>query len=145
MNQEILRRLEEIEARAAKATPGPWKWDEIPEDGTGRYWGLWSQNRWLSDPEVLGPYPEDEDCLSVEVRQADADFIAACREDNPWLCQVVRELFARLERSEAVIEAARAYVALGRQFETVDPIKESAKRFQALEEALAALEEGTDD
>jgi len=145
MNQEILKRLEEIEARAAKATPGPWKWDEIPEDGAGRYWGLWSQNRWLSDPEVLGPYPEDEDCLSVEVRQADADFIAACREDNPWLCQVVRELFARLERSEAVIEAARAYVVLGRQFETVDPIKESAKRFQALEEALAALEEGTDD
>jgi len=74
----ILQRLEEIEARAKRATPGPWKWDEIPEDGAGRYWGLWSQNRWLSDPEVLGPYPEDEDCLSVEVRQADA------RDQSGW-------------------------------------------------------------
>ena len=62
--------------------------------------------------------------------------------DTAWLCQVVRELLARSERLEAVAEAARAYVALGRQFETVDPIKESAKRFQALEEAIAVLEEG---
>jgi len=123
--EAILQRLEEIEARAEKATPGPWKWDEIPEDGAGRYWGLWSQNRWLSDPEVLGPYPEDEDCLSVEVRQADADFIAACREDLPWLCQVVRELFARLERLEAVAEAARV---------VTEPLEK-------LHQTLAALEE----
>jgi len=64
--------------------------------------------------------------------------------DTAWLCQVVRELIARSERLEAVAEAARAYVALGRQFETVDLIRESAKRFQALEEALATLEEVQD-
>ena len=121
MTKEILKRIEEIEARAKKATPGPW----IRED----YSAGWS----IIYAKVLKKGAPRYQICDFATRD-DAEFIAGCREDTPWLCELVRRLLA-------VAEAARAYVALGRQFETVDPIRESAKRFQALEEVLAKLEE----
>jgi len=193
--EEIQRRLEEIEARAAKATPGPWESDGV------RVYSYHSKCK----------YGLVADCdLELAIKGAepqlpyDPDFIAHTREDVPWLRQIVRELLAqyaamqeplewlasieecgdgfvvgdpmneehakhcpecqailaarkalqfeagrelldRLDKLERVAEAARAYVALGREFSEIDPIKESAKRFRALEEALAALEEASNE
>jgi len=99
MSQEILKRVEEIEARAAKATPGPWKWIRYEEDP---YWHRELQGASRHVIEVgpaLGVWPED------------ADFIARSREDTPWLCKVVRHLFAQfaatLERLRKLESAAR--------------------------------------
>ena len=75
INEKTLRRLKEIEERAAKATPGPWK--------TYKYIGVWP---------IKGPPPGDEG--GNFERQEDAEFIAHARMDVPWLCEVVRHLIA---------------------------------------------------
>jgi len=80
-DKEILERLEKIEARAEKATPGPWEWDEgvlIAAD----------------EREIMEWEPE---CMQWK----DMEFIAHSREDVPWLCKTVWQLVARLEGVEA--------------------------------------------
>ena len=61
--------LEAIEARAAKARPGPWEFASVTALRT----------------------------LGVNVTAPDADFITAAREDVPALCREVRRLRAALE------------------------------------------------
>jgi len=87
MNKEILKRLEEIEKRANKTTPGPWRW--IPHKGDP-YW----RHELQGTSRHVGVWPED------------ADFIAHTREDVPWLCQVVRELLAQYAAMREAIEEA---------------------------------------
>lgn len=118
--EEILKRLEEIEARAKKATPGPWTWEDYSVGWSIVYARVFRR--------AAGKYQ-----ICDFATRDDASFIACTREDIPLLCGLARKLLA-------VAEAARAYVELGREFESVDEIKESAKRFWALEQALAALE-----
>ena len=75
---EILRRLEEIESRAAKATPGPWEW--MPYNTALRAGGAM----------VLAGGRD-----GIEVNNKNAEFIAHARTDIPWLCRTVRELLAQ--------------------------------------------------
>jgi len=94
MNEEILKRLEEIEARAARATPGRWE----------------SQERQLvlfvgNDTKIVcqcHPWPITDEVW--EQAKTDMIFIAHSREDVPWLCQVARELLAQNAAMRAALE-----------------------------------------
>ncbi len=77
--------LEQIEARAAKATPGPWEVDNdlsvyTKDGGHGTPWTLF---------DTVGNEGEDN---------PNADFIAHAREDIPALIAEVRRLTAELTR-----------------------------------------------
>jgi len=80
MNGEILKRLKELEARAAKATPGPWKLQTHVVEPQG------SSQVIRCDDRI--DFWNDESC-------ANAKFIANAREDVPWLCQTIRRLVAQ--------------------------------------------------
>jgi len=131
----ILQRLKEIEARAARATPGPWKWRDI-----------WAGPPYieLESPEGSVLYPRGGEESDLEVREEDKMFIAHSREDVPWLCRVTRELLARFERLEAVAEAAREYLhdvdALVRNEPTIYQYEPGEDKTWRLRKALAALE-----
>jgi len=93
-SEAILRRLGEIEARAEKATPGPWTWEEY-SIGWGAVYA-----RVLR--KAAGKYQ-----ICDFATRDDAEFIACARESVPWLCQIVRQLVVLLEKQEAAAEAAR--------------------------------------
>jgi len=96
-NQEILKRLEEIEARTEKATPGPWRPDLLLyEDLTV---GITSS---LTGQLVANCYAIGEIDPNIN-----GEFIAHSREDVPWLCKTVRQLVARLEEIKAKNAAMR--------------------------------------
>jgi len=94
---EILQRLEEIEARVARATPGPWESDGV------RVYSDYSKCKYnlVADCDLELAIKGTEPQLPW-----DPHFIAHAREDVPWLCQVTRELLARLKRLEEVAETA---------------------------------------
>ena len=96
--EEILKRLEEIEARAAKATPGPWKWvlDDDPINFCAEE---------LVDPEGKPVIGVDE--YLIDISPDDAEFITHAREDVPWLCQVVRKLLENENKHEQYVKSAR--------------------------------------
>jgi len=81
----------------------------------------------------------------LEEIEVDADMGVSSPDSAAWLCQVVRELLARLERLEAVGEAARKVWNAAS-----DDVKEDMwfevppdwEVWEELEKALAALEEG---
>jgi len=149
----ILKRLEEIEARAKRATPGPWEikhykgrqgeawWHSYYCRSSGKtVWGGLKRLTWDGED----PIPSD-----------DLLFISNAREDVPWLCQVTRELLARLEQLEAVAKAARELLKFppdsmnGEDWEWAwDQLyADSQEQVKAVRErarkALAALEEET--
>ena len=88
LNDEELR---EIEQRAEKATPGPWK----VESSTEGDWVL--DNR---DDVIAGTF----------VQEGDADFIAHAREDVPALIAEVRRLRETSPFSLAEIQLIRGCV-----------------------------------
>jgi len=120
-NQEILKRIEQIEARTEKATPGPWEWDEgvlIAAD----------------EREIMEWEPE-------YMQWKDMEFIAHSRTDVPWLCELARKLLAV---AEAAQEFHDAIYNEKNVYETWPDIMESREVYEAgnrLREALAALEE----
>jgi len=94
---EILQRLEEIEARAARATPGPWESDGV------RVYSDYSRCRYnlVADCDLELAIKGTEPQLPQ-----DPDFIAHAREDVPWLCRVMRELIAQNAAMREALEAA---------------------------------------
>ena len=90
--RKLLERIEEIEARAAKATPGPWKLETHIVEPEGSSQVIRCGDR--------------VDCWNNE-SCANAEFIAHAREDVPWLCETVRQLIARLGAVEAQNAAMR--------------------------------------
>lgn len=76
-------RLDELEALAANATPGPWHWRE-------------------DERELLAPWAEVVFGSDDDPEEADAEFIAAA---NPV---TVRALIARVREAEAKLEQVRA-------------------------------------
>lgn len=78
--------LAEIEARAAKATPGPWSTEKPPKDRDG--WQLGTLVAAVARGQCVyaappgGSFPE-----------ADRRFIAHSREDVPSLCALARQHF----------------------------------------------------
>lgn len=105
--------LAEIEARAAKATPGPWvvaPWDG--DEGNVRLTvtvgpdaGGWM----VADGDWHGPGDAPHD------REANAAFMAAARADVPALLAEVRRL------QGVVAEQAKALEALGRKLRWSGP------------------------
>jgi len=94
--ERILRRVEEIERRANKATPGPWEASPmgfpVAEDGM-IVEGAGAEVHPFADVAAkTGVIGERRTGKQVV---ADAEFIAHAREDVPWLCQVVQELIAQ--------------------------------------------------
>ncbi len=89
-------RLEEIEARAEKATPGQWR--------------LWSRGEPITDPAwaagkvgCCGIGPFDKPVISQwagygYISPADEDFLLYAREDIPWLVDQLRAARAEAER-----------------------------------------------
>lgn len=118
INEEILKRLKEIEERTAKATPGPW---------VARYAFVFSQptGRTVMEYDWLHHKP-------------DLDFILHAREDVPWLLQLVKKLLT-------VAEAARKLIAqhevdgYRHTEEGLMPVIREQELLD-LKEALAALE-----
>jgi hypothetical protein len=93
-------RLAEIAARAAAATPGPWArhdvvgWVHLKDVGE---WGVESIPRRSSGhggdvwPDFLAVMPHGRRAVP------DADFIAAARDDIPYLLEQLRQALAEIE------------------------------------------------
>ena len=146
-----MSRLDEIKARADVATPGPWHaWDR----GIG-----WEVHK---GEECAPGCGRSCDALNGEVRdtftRADAEFIAAAREDEPWLVSEVERLTA--ERDALAAQVARVE-ALAGQWERLadtainpdsrewlqacaETLRECLSGWQKMHAALAAPTE-TDD
>ena len=146
-----MSRLDEIKARADVATPGPWHaWDR----GIG-----WEVHK---GEECAPGCGRSCDALNGEFRdtftRADAEFIAAAREDEPWLVSEVERLTA--ERDALAAQVARVE-ALAGQWERLadtainpdsrewlqacaETLRECLSGWQKMHAALAAPTE-TDD
>jgi len=149
MNEEILKRLEEIEKRAAKATPGPWEikhykgrqgeawWHSYYCRSRGRtVWGGLKRLTWDGED----PIPSD-----------DLLFISNAREDVPWLCELALELLDRLSKLESAARLALQALTEGMADVPAERDKRCAelrvKAKRALREALglASREENNGD
>jgi hypothetical protein len=93
--------LEEIEARAARATPGPWTYEA--EDYNGDNWlvgSILAGNSCLDGKDYCVHITTDHVRASRLYRgsdaSTDADFIAHARSDIPHLVREVRRLQAKL-------------------------------------------------
>lgn len=85
--------LEEIEQRAAKATPGPWRMDAIPPKDGMCLVTHGPKGSWIGHIGIgCGEHPR---------HRLNAEFIAAAREDVPALVAEVRRLRARDNEREA--------------------------------------------
>lgn len=127
-------RLDEIEARANAATPGPWKY------GVNKY----KENSWsvktdgpLSSKRVIYYVNDPED----DQEHVDATFLAAARSDVPALVAEIRRLddllagWADLHRAANTADAAS-------ELETMRNLsdEERDERYKAWEAARDALE-----
>lgn len=88
-------RLDSIREREKAATRGPWRWwtsnshRRLSSDATGK------------DGDVIhAAYNPHDHFPEIGVTDADMEFIAASREDVPWLVQLV-------ERKNAALRAAK--------------------------------------
>ena len=86
------QRIAEIEARAEKATPGPW----VTDIRDGVLYGI-TECGITTDGGYYGPTPSD------------GEFIAQSRQDIPDLIAAWREQRQRIAELEPVVEAARAF------------------------------------
>lgn len=96
--------VEEIAARAAAATPGPWRigWESC-DCGGGYPCGHGSYPYAICGPKRTDPslnFPDYNNQVSeiVELTDEDATFIAEARTDVDWLTARVRELEAMRQR-----------------------------------------------
>jgi len=87
----ILQRLEEIERRANKATPGPWTWED--------YSAGWSIVYARVLRKAAGKYQ-----ICDFAMHDDAEFIAGCRDDTSWLCELARKLLAIAEATRELLD-----------------------------------------
>ena len=74
----------EIEARAQKATPGPWVYFGEPDDNV-----FWGEIRSAAED---GSFAHITDTPELDERDNDMEFIAHARQDIPALCATVRAL-----------------------------------------------------
>ena len=84
------KRLEEIEARAEKATKGPWE-AQIPA-----MTGEWPKAK-VRGLKIVGRLYG-----FAMVPTDDAEFVANSRQDIPWLCEQLREKAEKLAEYEQV-------------------------------------------
>jgi hypothetical protein len=101
------KRLEEIEARAKESTPGPWerRIHLETEDGFTVEVDL-LDGRKGNGYRCVGPL------VSFVEAEDDAEFLAAAREDVPWLLSQLAQVQARIEAGQRIlaeVEADRDY------------------------------------
>lgn len=114
-------RLEEIEQREAKATPGPWRLC-----GCGKCAQVWSLPVDVMVAVGLGAKDESYTCgegADDEQVQSNADFIARSRSDIPWL---VSQLRAALSENEEMREERNEARATAAAMETRVEVMEAA-------------------
>lgn len=127
-----------IRARAAAATPGPWRWylgslmNETDSSGQGFPLDIYPDSE-----DVVSARDHSGDEVSLRVADADAAFIAAARTDIPALCDRIDELEAALARAERVARAARSYFAARRECVSTFLV-EDWRRFKDADDALRA-------
>jgi len=97
-----MTRLDTIEARAAAATPGPWRASWCGDD-VG-ICGVDSTGVACTVLCIDNDQDADEPMPFVFCSREDSAFIAHAREDVPWLCARVRELEAWKAEAFAVYE-----------------------------------------
>jgi hypothetical protein len=103
-------RLQEIRERAEKATPGPWKAEfggVYPPESAAR---LESD---LAGMAFLWPLPGG--------KEEDAEFIAASREDIPYLLQLVTEQQMKIQVLRGLIESYSEELDAMKAKQTGDP------------------------
>ena len=116
-------RLEEIEARANAATPGPWESDGTVNEGAYgsgedcsegfQSYFVWSEKGRIVDTlnsdvaEVQEEFDEDGVHAWDHVGSQNTDFIAHAREDIPWLIARVKKLEARKSYDDGLEAAAK--------------------------------------
>jgi len=93
--EEVRKRVLEIQARAEKATPGPWE----------RWWGQTIRLPFgaiflISCPKHIWAGSKKIALLqlSASEKRASIEFIAAARSDIPWLCE---QLLKALDKEKA--------------------------------------------
>jgi hypothetical protein len=101
-------RLQEIRERAEKATKGPWScWDGWGPIGKGYLEGFMAMAR--IGPKGGNPlsviHASGETQQDIYAKRPDAEFIAASREDIPYLLQLVTEQQREIDRLK--VEAAK--------------------------------------
>ncbi len=100
--------LDAIEARAAKATPGPWSFiggteaERIHDDVM-----LWNRNE-VYVANLGGGMVHPDDGVAFDVDVANASFIAHTRQDVPALVAALRGYIARERTGDDVIAKLRA-------------------------------------
>lgn len=96
---DLLARLDELEALARAATPGPWVAE--PKTAAGNVWVQRkpTQHGALKDCEPLFSVRDEQ---SYKQREADARFIAAAREAVPFLCRELRTHAAVTEAASKI-------------------------------------------
>lgn len=87
-----------IEARAAKATKGPWVYFGEPENNV-----FWGEIRSAAED---GHFDHITDTPELDERDNDMEFIAHAREDVPTLCCAVRELVKAAKNAVLVLDAS---------------------------------------
>jgi len=117
--------LDEIEARANAATPGPWtcKRNHSPYDG------FWIEYQ---------AYKRELETIADRVLTQDAAFIAAARTDVPALVARVRELEAECERMKTF--AAQNFSAMIRQ--EAEQMREYGLTYEGVRKVLREHDDG---
>lgn len=121
--------IAEIEARAAAATPGPWRRTVKGDRREAREWLIGQFDASEGDKihgagvAAAGKTIEEE-CLSTAITgngptsEANAIFIASARTDVPRLCAALRERDAEIARLRAIVER---FVKLHGETDGFDP------------------------
>lgn len=103
-------RLRDIEARERAATKGPWWVARDDYDPVANHQPYLIKYRYDDVPTWIA------ESSNREQAKADFDFIAAARDDVPWLLALVREQAARL----AALEGSHKKLVWGAREATVD-------------------------
>lgn len=122
------QRLAEIADRAEKATPGVWE-NEPRDFGSFGIEKASITAGWRASSNASR-------CVSEEQAEANGEFIAAARQDIPWLLELVREQREALQR----VAAFAAYADMPKRLNTDTLVQlevQLAECFKASKQALA--------
>jgi hypothetical protein len=112
-------RLQEIRERAEKATPGPWQHIEAADHfGNAEMWNAYSawcnehfqEEAWwertpLNGVVIQGVWHNDSTAGYTIPALLDEEFIAASREDIPYLLQLVTEQQREIEGLKGLVDS----------------------------------------
>ncbi len=132
--------LDDLEALARAATPGPWTGPRVTDQWPPGWLGVYACDDEDGQPyEVIGTTGHALADLTVEQDQANARFIAAA---NP---ATILALVDRVRRLERVARSAELLLAVGNWSLTGPGQYTAAPRLDDLRDALSALDGGNVD